>query len=178
MIDLSWLSETMNAFRAFFPRREIIRHTHAGVKWSFWRKPKSLRPGVMWYWPLISDVEIIPVARQPHASSIQSLTTFDGTEVAVAATVAYSINDIIKAIGHKNFDIDETIGERTRVAVASIVMGSKYEDLLAEDVEKELTCRCRKQLRPYGVTVSSASLTDFTTCRPLNLIGIPEPQQI
>lgn len=167
----------MNALRAFFPRREIIRHTHMGVKWSLWRKPRAVDPGVRWYWPLITDIEVIPVARQPQATTIQSLTTMDGTEVAVAATVAYRINDVLAAIGEKNYDIDDTIGERIRVAVASIVMGKNYEDLLGTTVEKELTARCRKQLRPYGVTISSASLTDFTTCRPLNLIGIPDPGQ-
>lgn len=174
-MDLSWLSETMNALRAFFPRREIVRNTHGGVRWSLWRKPREVKSGVRWYWPLITDMDIIPTARQPTSLPIQSLTTIDGTEVAVSGTLACHITNVLQAIGERNYDIDETIAERAKVAIAKIVMNSKYEDLLVDDVEAALTNECRNQLRRYGVQVDNAALTDFTTCRPLNLIGIPGP---
>lgn len=177
MIDLSWLSAPLEALWTFFPRREIVRNTHGGVRWSLWRKPREVRPGVRWYWPLITDMEIIPTARQPTSLPIQSLTTADGIEVAVSGTLACHVVNVLLAIGEKNYDIDETIGERGKVAIAKLVMNSKYEDLLADDVEKQLTEVCRAELRKYGVQVDNAALTDFTTCRPLNLIGIPDPAQ-
>lgn len=175
MIDLSWLSAPLEALWTFFPRRAIIRHTHMGVKWSLWRRPRAVYPGVRWYWPLITDMEVIPVARQPHNTTAQSLESSDGRTLSIAISIAYRINDVLAAIGEKNYDIDDSINERTRVACAKIVLNTDYQDLFSEDVEKELTRECKRQLKKYGVLVESASITDFTTCRPLNLIGIPDP---
>ncbi len=174
-MDFAWLNQIFDAILSLFPQRLIVRSTHGGVKWSLWRRPREVRPGWRIYWPLISDVEIIPTARQPISLPIQSLTTLDGTEVAVSGTLACHVVDVLQSIGLKNVDIDETISERAKVAIAKIVMNSKYEDLLIDDVEAALTTECRNQLRRYGVQVDNAALTDFTTCRPLNLIGIPEP---
>jgi regulator of protease activity HflC (stomatin/prohibitin superfamily) len=174
-MHFEWLSQIFDALLSFFPRREIVRNTHGGVRWSLWRKPREIKPGVRFYWPLITDIEIIPTARQPHNASSQSLVTSDGEPVSIAVSIACRINDVLLAIGARNYDIDLTINERARIAAANIVLGTEYKDLFAEDVADRLTRECRKQLKKYGVFVESASLTDFTTCRPLNLIGIPDP---
>lgn len=175
MMDFSWLSETVNAIRAFFPRREIIRNTHRGVKWSR-RKPKELGPGVRWYWPLVSDVEVIPVARQALGLSTQTLTTKDGKTVAAGGVVVYHIHNVLLAIGEKNYDVDDTIAEVSRAAIVSVVNQWKFNELFADldDIKVDLTKECRKQLRKFGVAVESAALTDFCTCRPISLLGIPE----
>lgn len=174
-MDFTWLSEVFNAILSLFPRREIVRHTHGGVKWSLWRKPRSMRPGVRWYWPLISDIEIVVTARRPLSLEIQSLTTFDGTEVAVGGTIVFSITNILLAMSEKNYDPEMAVMEISKAAIASIIMAANYEDLVTGATEKQLTEECRKQLRRYGISVHRATLTDFTTCRSLNLIGIPAP---
>jgi hypothetical protein len=95
--------------------------------------------------------------------------------MSIAVTIAYRINDVLAAIGEKNYDIDDSINERTRVACANIVLNTEYNDLFSDDVGRRLTRECKKELKKYGVLVESASITDFTRCRPINLIGIPDP---
>jgi len=78
-------------------------------------------------------------------------------------------------MGERNYDPDMTVMEISKAAIASIIMTTEYSDLIQGPLEKGLTTECRKQLRRYGITVHRATLTDLTTCRSLNLIGIPAP---
>lgn len=172
MVDLSWLSETMNALRSFFPRREIVRNTHKGVKWSLWRRPREVKPGVRWYWPLITDMEVIPTARQTLGLAVQNLTTKDGKTVVVGGVVVYSIRDVLLAIGEKNYDVDDTVAEISRAAIVTVVSKWNLQD--PGNIETELTKECRRRLRQFGVSVHRAALAEFCEPTPLSLIGIPE----
>jgi regulator of protease activity HflC (stomatin/prohibitin superfamily) len=178
-MDFTWLSQIFDAILSLFPRRVIVRRTHGGVKWSLWRRPKALRPGVRVFWPLITDIEVIPVARQVIGLAIQNLTTSDRKPIAVGGVVVYSINDIIKAIGEKNFDVDDTVSDISRAAIVSVITAWDVESLFndMQGIEKDLTKECRKQLRQFGVYVHRAALTDFTLSRPISLLGIPERQE-
>lgn len=179
-MDFSWLSEIFNAILSIFPRRVIVRHTHRGVKWSLWRQPRALEPGVRWYWPLISDVEVIPSARQTLGLTHQTLTTSDQKTLAVAGVIVYNIKDIVLAIGEKNYDVDDTVAEVSRAAIIDVVSSWKFEDLCNDipGTQKDLTRECRKQLRPFGVYVHRAALTDFTICEAHSLLGKPDTLNI
>ena len=125
---------------------------------------------------MISDIEVVPVARQTLGLTMQTLTTSDSKSIAVAGVVVYSINDILKAIGERNFDVDDTLAEISKAAIVAVINGWSLGDLSGDvpGIEKDLTKECRKQLRPFGVYVHRAALTDFTVCRPISLLGMPE----
>jgi hypothetical protein len=110
------------------------------------------------------------------ALTVQTLTTNDGKSIAVAGIVVYSINDVLKAIGEKNYDVDDTLAEISKAAIVAVVNGWGLQDLSGDvpGIEKDLTKECRKQLRPFGVYVHRAALTDFTICRPISLLGMPD----
>jgi len=171
----AWLGRIFDAILEFIPRRVIIRDTHRGVKWSLWRGPREMEPGVRIWWPLISDIELIVVARQTHNMVVQSLMTADGKEIVVGGVVIYKINDVVQAIGKNNWQPSDTVNDITQAAIVDVVTRWKLADLLehvSNDVEKELTLRCRKKLRQYGIYVVRAALTDLSTCRQLNHSGI------
>ena len=170
-----WLSDIITALLEFVPRRVIIRSTHAGVKWRPRRGPVEMKPGWRVWWPLLTDIEVIPVARQTLNTPTQGLMTRDLKPVVVGGVVIYSINDIVKAIGKPNYDVDETVNDISQAAIVEVVTTWEMEDFLKEisgEVEKQLTESCRKQMRQYGVYIHRAALTDFTTCKPINLHGV------
>ena len=172
---MTWLNDIILALLEFVPRRIIVRSTHRGVKWRAWRVPVEMKPGFRWYWPLLSDVEIIPVARQTLNTSTQALMTKDGKQVVAGGVVVYSIQDIVKAIGERNYDVDETVNDISQAAIVEVVTAWDADALLKEingQVEEDLTATCRKALRCYGVYVSRAALTDFSVCRSINLLGV------
>jgi regulator of protease activity HflC (stomatin/prohibitin superfamily) len=179
MDAFAWLGEVFQALLSFVPRRVIVRSTHGGVKWRMLRGPKELKPGVRWYWPLISEIEIIPVARQTLNLQPQALVTKEGKEVVVGGVVVYSISDVVMAIGERNFDVDTTVNDISQCAIVEVITTVEFKELLnnLKKIENELTKTCKRQLKHFGVLIHRVALTDFSPCRSLNIMGI-YPSQV
>lgn len=171
----SWLGQIFEALLQFVPRRVIVRATEGGVKWSLWREPKEMRPGIRFYWPLITDVEVTVVARQSFNTPREPLQTADGVEVVAGGVVVYSINDIVQAIGKLNWSPEDTAQDIVQSVLASVITSHSHEYILSElsgKIENEITDKCRKQLRKYGVYVERAGLCAFSSTRNWHHSGI------
>lgn len=171
----AWLSQIVEALLQLIPRRVIIRATERGVKWSLWREPQEMLPGIRFYWPLITDIEVTVVARQTINLPTQSLLTRNSKTVVAGGVVIYKISDIVKAIGKQNWSPEDTAGDITQAAIVEVIASRDYANILENisgDVEEQLTAICRKQLRQFGVYVSRAALVDFSTVIPLNHSGV------
>ena len=177
-MDFSWLSEIFNAILSFIPRPVIVRATHGGVKWRFGHKVRELKPGWRWIWPLVTDHEIIVTARQTNNIPSQALITKDGKQVVAASMVIFSIKDVVRAIGQRNWDVGSTVDDITAAATVQVITSWRFNDLLENligDVELELTKTCRRRLNQFGVHVHRVCLTDFSTCRTYKLMSTPPP---
>ena len=146
----SWLGQIFDALLQFVPRRVIVRATEGGVKWSLWREPREIKPGVRIYWPLISDVEILVTARQSINTRTQSLMTKDGKTVVAGGVVVYKISDVVQAIGKNNWNPEETCADIAQAAIVDVIASWNLN----------------------GVYVSRAALTDFSIVKQLNHSGI------
>jgi len=134
-----------------------------------------LKPGWHIWWPFISALELIPTARQTLNLPIQSLMTKDGKQVAVGGIVIYKINNVVRAIGELNYDVDETVQDISQTAIVEVITSWDFEALLKElngEVPEALTGACRKQLRCFGVYVNRVALSDFSQCHSINLLGV------
>jgi len=170
-----WLSDIVLALLEIVPRRVIVRSTHRGVKWRMHRGPVEMKPGLRIWWPLLSEIEVIPVARQTLNTSTQALMSKDAQQVVAGGVVVYSIQDVVRAIGERNYDVDDTVNDISQAAIVEVITAWDVHDLLENihgQVEEDLTATCRRQLRQYGVYVHRAALTDFSQCRSLNLLGV------
>jgi regulator of protease activity HflC (stomatin/prohibitin superfamily) len=162
----SWISEIAQWLGRFIPRLLIVRSTHAGVKFRHGKRPEPLAPGLRFYWPLVTEVEVIPIARQTHNLPTQALLTADGKKVVVSGVVVYKIKDIVATIA-RNWDVSDTINDITMVAIMQVVTTHTLEYLLkhlTDEVQDKLTHETRKKLRVYGVGVYWTALTDFAEC--------------
>jgi len=171
----SWLGQVFEALLQFIPRRVIIRATEGGVKWSLWREPKEMKPGIRMYWPLISDIEVDTVARQSFNTPAQPLQTKDGTEVVAGGVVVYKINDVVQAWGALNHDPANTAQDIVQAVIADVISSHTHDEILKGMqgvIEKEITEKSRKQLRCFGVYVSRAGLAAFSTTRNQHISGI------
>lgn len=172
------LGQILEALFSVVPRLCIIRATHNAIKWRHGKIPIACGPGLMIYWPLVTEVELLVVARQPLNLPTQSLMTKDKHQVVVGAVVVYRISDIVKAIGERNWDVESTVGDITQVAIVEEITRRNLDDLLKgvsegkdSDLNRALTQNCRDQLRQFGVYVARCGLTDFSTCRVYKVLG-------
>jgi regulator of protease activity HflC (stomatin/prohibitin superfamily) len=168
---LGWVSDLFETFGNLFPRLLHVQQTHRGVKFAG-AKAKELAPGLHWWWPLTTEVVEIPVARQTVNLPIQGLVTSDGKQVAISGVVVYSIRSAMDAIV-KNYDHEETLGDVAMTAIAEVVLGNTYEQLMSHvrdgTLEKELSKRARSRLKRFGFQVDRCALTDITPCRSIRL---------
>ena len=167
MIDI--LNQLFSTLVSIFPRLVVIRSTHAGIRFRRGKIAMPMQPGLHIFWPLFTEVDVRVTARQTNTLAPQSLTTKDGVGVVVGAYIVFYINDILAAC-ETNWDIDNTIDDIARSAVVEIVTASEYKDL-RDNLSVLLTRVCRKKLKPFGVGVKRAGVTDLVKCRTLRLLG-------
>jgi regulator of protease activity HflC (stomatin/prohibitin superfamily) len=169
----AWIGNLMEWVGTFIPRVKIVRSTHAGVRFRHGKHAKAVKPGLCVYWPIVTEVEIIPVARQTHNLPSQSLLTKDGKQVVAGGVVVYEIKDIVATMA-RNWDVADTINDITMVAITDVITTHELAYLLAnltQGVQDELTRVTRKKLKHYGVKVFRTALTDFSTALVVKNIG-------
>ena len=172
----AWIGYLMDWLGKWIPRLLIIRQTHAGVKFVCGRKVVEMKPGLHIYWPITTEVEVMPVARQTHNLLTQILMTKDKQSVVIGAVVIYKINNIVDALSN-NWDVSDTISDVTQMAVVKIVSNWNLADLQSEltsSVEKELGIETRKRLKHFGVEVERCGISDFSICRVYRVINDAE----
>jgi len=177
-MNFSWLSDIFNGILKFVPRPIIVRATHGGVKWIFGKWVKKLDPGWHWIWPLTTDWEIIVTARQTNNLPNQALVTKDKKQIVAGALVVFSVKDVVRAIGERNWDAAATVNDISAAAVVSVITKWDLDDLLQEltgRVEEEVTKVCRRRLRKYGIYVYRTCFTDFAPCRIFKIMGAEKP---
>lgn len=170
----AWVGQLVEWLGSLIPRVMIVRATHGGVKFRQGRDVEEVKPGLIVYWPFVTEVDVIPVARQTQNLPTQCIETKDRVQVTVGGVVVYRITDVVKALS-RNWDFTDTINDITLTAILPIIMRHSYDELLEkisnESIQKELTKAVRSKLRRYGVSVSSVGLTDFAKCIVLKNIG-------
>jgi len=170
---LAWIGYIAEWFGRFIPRILIVRSTHAGVRYRRGKDARAMLPGLHVYWPLVTEIEVIPVARQTHNLPSQTLLTKDMKRVVLSGVVVYSIRDIVATLS-RNWDVSDTINDITMIAITHVITEHTLEYLLEHlvgDVQDELTRVTRRKLATYGVRVFRTALTDFSECIVLKNIG-------
>ncbi len=176
---LDWINDIISALLSFVPRRIIVRATHSGVKWRWGANAIEMKPGFHWYWPFSTEMEVIPTARQTLNLKTQALMTSDKQQVVVGALAVYTVSDVVRAIGKRNYDIDATVYDITQAAIVEVVTKWTLDNLLQNisgSVENQLTRRVQKRLRQFGVRVQRAALTDFSTAVVYKILSDGLPQ--
>lgn len=173
MDAFSWINDFLRWLIHFVPRLGICRATHGGVKFVRGKHIKEIQPGLYFWWPVTTEIEIIPVARQSANLAHQVLTTSDGITVMVSAVIIVKITNVIKALG-QSWSVDETIDELGNTAVVKAVSSRTFASLrkeVAGEVPKELTRRLQQLLRPYGVKVVEGRLSDLAKAQVIRTVG-------
>jgi regulator of protease activity HflC (stomatin/prohibitin superfamily) len=173
---IGWVGDLVQAILKFFPRLVLVRETHRGVKFGRRGGATMMLPGLRWWWPLISDVEVVPVARQSIDLPPQTLVTKDDVSVTASAVVVYEIRDAVKAYT-TSWDFDSTISDVARVAFRDYIVGQDFEAMRSNPTKSDQTLvgLLRGALRPYGVGVLSVGITDLVPTRALSIF-MPDRQ--
>jgi regulator of protease activity HflC (stomatin/prohibitin superfamily) len=122
---LGWLGDVFRFLLSLVPRLLIVRATHRAVKFARGKHARVLLPGLHFYWPLVTEVEIVPVIRQTVDLVPQYLTTADGAPVAVSGIVVYEVDDVLRLLT-ECFDYDAMIRSFSLAAIKRVVANNDF----------------------------------------------------
>lgn len=170
---LAWIGQIVNWIARFIPRWEIIDTTMGGVKFVRGWKPVTIGPGIHWWWPLVTRLQLYPTARQADALPAQTLVTTDDKTIIVGGMIVYEVRDIEKLIAH-TYDPQNTIRDLALSAIHDVCARLSWETLKEGQrdgtLDRRLRAETKKALQPYGVKVLKTMLTDLAPARVLKLI--------
>jgi len=168
----AWIGQIAEFFGSFFPRILIVKSSHRAVKYVYGRRRVLCRPGIHFYWPLVTEYETCAVVRQVQELGSQLLETRDEHTIMVAGVVVYEIDDALTFLAD-NENPYEGVRDVCSAAIRKVVILNDYARLKAgrASLDTKLAQEMQKLLSPFGVRVLYARLTDMAPVRPIHLSG-------
>lgn len=183
MIDsaFAWLGEIVNWVGRWIPRLTIVNTTLGWVKFVRGHDIKSGGPGLVWHWPLITELKVFPIVRDSLQCKAQTITMPSGETALVEAVVVYEIVDIEKLVAH-TAEPTMTIADLTSGAVLYVMEDvASWEELRQLSIrvprarDSELNRRLKEEvqraLAPYGVNVMAVMLQNKAKARVFKLVN-------
>lgn len=174
MDAFNWLGDVAQWLGNLVPRLRIIRSTHGGVRFRRGKIPLELTPGICIYWPIVTELEIVPTIRQSHNLIAQSIMTKDEKSIIVSGLAITSIREPVKFLTKvTNKDYLEDVMLHVIAEVCSKYTLSELISEINGTIVTNLTKEARRRLRSIGLLVHKAMLTDFSTATVINNVGTP-----
>lgn len=179
---LAWIGHLADWIGRFFPRLKIVPTTHGWVKFVRGSKVVSGKAGLVWYWPLVTELKIYPTARASINLKAQTLTTSepDPATILVEAMIVYAIEDIEKIAAY-TWEPDETIADISISGVHEVISALSWDDIRQQSqrqprargsvLDSKLKAELVSMLADYGVKVITVTLTNLAKCRVIKLVN-------
>ena len=167
-----WIGQIFQTLLRLFPWLVIVPATSAGVAFVRGHRVKEWKPGLHWYWPLVTTYKIIATVRQTQRIQSKVAMTKDLKTVTAGALVTYYIDDVISALA-KVADLPSDIMERSQAAIFAELSERTLAEIQSDRLgfNAQLTARVGGVLNGYGIQVIQAQLTEFAPCRAFAING-------
>ena len=171
----AFIHEFVTWIASFIPHIGICATTHGGVRFRRGKKVRVIKPGLYVWMPICTEIKIICTVAKPIDLPSQALTSQDMKSIAVSITLTAEIEDVFKACTETE-DVNNTIMDIAACAATPVIYKREFENTLKEytKVLREILEEARKLLKPYGVKVLKAGITDITQSKVYRHIGDPQ----
>lgn len=170
----AWLSQIIEWFGQFIPKRELVDPTHRALKFVRGKPGVTLQPGMHFYWPITTTFFSHPIVRQAIDLRSQTFMTTDEVTAIAGGLVVYEVSDVELLVGH-TYDPDITIREIAIGEIHGVLCSMTWSEirttLAAGKLDTRLRVEVRKALEKYGVRVLNVTLTDLAKCRVIKLFN-------
>ena len=171
---LGWIGSLFETIISLLPHLGLCKVTHGGLKFKRAGKVSEIRPGLYWYWPVVTEIALIPVVRQTLNLPTQILTTRDSQSIIVSGVVVYVIRNVRQALAD-SWDHDDTIEDLALATLSRYVLGHTFDEIISAQtdgsIEEALTKTCRDDLTSFGVTARKFFVSDLARTKVLAISG-------
>lgn len=173
-----WLASLFENFGSLIPQYIHHEWTNVAVSIKRGKRRKVLRYGINFYWPFWTEVYTRACTQQTKRIPNQTLTTKDGHRITSGGVVRYHIDRddkeaILQALCETD-DVDRVIMDEALAVFCEFITDNDWEELRGNrrKVNTLITRACRTALKPYGVYVDRAQITNLSKCSTLALVKI------
>lgn len=166
------IADILRSIGKLIPRLILIRKTEKGIKFMIGGRVREVKPGLVIYWPLITDLEIVAVVRQTLNLPYLTLMTKDKVSVVASGVIVYSIIDTEKYLV-ENYDAEAAISEVGSASLRDVIVTKTLADIQENNrntTENALIREAKDAFASFGIEVEYVRLTDFSTARILNIV--------
>lgn len=173
---LASLQSVVELIGSLIPRRVKIAPTHRGIRYRGMTEVSVVQPGVIWYWPFRSEVQVKMVVERPIALASQYLLTKDGKPVLVDGSILYSNhlddNNLLKAFVETD-SIEEVAASVAMACINEMIEASTMAELYDRQMfNRKLRKLLRARLGAYGLKLHRGNIETLSTGFPLLAMGI------
>lgn len=150
----------------------IVPSTHGWIKFGRAENVKTGGAGIVWYWPVTTELHVYPTARQTVSLPTQVITTEDDQTIAISGLLVYEIEDLEKILAH-TYDPEDSVKDIATSALHDAVSHKSYTELkrlMGRRLATVLKAEAQRALRAYGVKVTRMTITTFAKARVLRLV--------
>jgi len=155
---LGWIGDLVRYFARLIPRLQLVRITERAVKF---RRAKALEvgPGLHWWWPVTTEMDVVPVVRQIVSLEQQLIQTHEGRTIVVDGVIVYSISDLY-TFCVENHDAEENMAELAQAGLRKAVLSTSFEEIGSgrAKFDNRLTAEAQRSLKGFGVEIESMRL--------------------
>lgn len=168
---LEWLSMFFGKATAWCPRFHKVPPTHRLVKWVYCGKGTLHGPGIVWYWPLVTEVEEIDVRWKSMITHVQTVTLSDGVTVSARTLTRWRPVDPLKCVTSEE-DYADTVAETAQSVLVDVLSPCPY-NMLKESValNTTLTLAMKKEMADIGVEIKKCKFTELCSSPAFRLIN-------
>jgi len=147
---------------------EVIMSYHHGVRWTFGKNPKPLKPGI--HWRIMGIHKISTVGNVPEVIDLptQSVTTPSGKSLTFSANIGYIVTDPVAHFCNV-YNFEQSLRGAAAIHLSQAVRLKNLSDVRPEQLaamEDELRESLTKTLGGWGTAITHVGFTDFVQTRP------------
>ena len=174
---MDWLTNILKSLRDLFPKIFMVFPDESGVRITFGRIVKTLKPGWYLYWAPIQHVEKVCVTPQAVDLRPQSVLTSDDKDMVISGAILYKISDARKAILEVQ-DYDRSV-QTLALGVIAEHMGHHSSDKLEiNQLRETMLTKIREEAAGFGLKIMRVYITDIGTVKNLRVLGEVEAYKI
>lgn len=167
---LEWLSAIIQGITAWCPRFERIPPTFRMVKWSFCREATLHGPGIVWYWPLVTEKFDVDIRWKSLMTCAQTVTLSDGVSVTARTMTRWRPADVVSVVSGEE-DYSDTVAE-TACSVLVDVLTSHSKDMIPRTAElnTQLSIRMAVVMAVLGIEIDQCKFTELVVSPTFRVI--------
>lgn len=166
-----WIPAFFERATAWCPRLVKVPPTHRLVKWSLCQTATLHGPGLIFYWPLVTEVELHDIRAVSTVMYVQSMTLIDGTSVSARGKVVWQPGDLIHAV-NVNSDYNDRVAEILLTCIVEFLPTHQRHDLHdVATINEQLTGIVTEKMVKLGIDVEEVSFIELVISPAFRIVN-------